>query len=177
MAATYTAYGSAIPWTNAAANKFALFNASGSGVTLKVYRIWAVNSQATAVTGVLGNVQILLLTALGTLTTTGCNIIKHDTNSAAIPAQVTCGYAGTNTNSTVWKRFSFSSNEAAVSIGVSPDLLSTFLPMTLLWDTGYGDNGVGVSPLTLNEGQGISCYAPVAFSNAGTTDWIIEFTT
>lgn len=177
MASTYTAYGSSIPWTAAAANKFALFNASGSGVTLKIYRIWAVNAQSVAVTGVLGSVQILLLTGIGTLTTTNCNIVKHDTNSSNLPAQVTCGYAGTNTNSTVWRRFAFSSNEAGVSVGVSSDLLSTFLPMALVWDTGYESNGVGVEPLTLNEGQGVSCYAPVAFTAVGNTDWIIEFTT
>jgi hypothetical protein len=175
MAATYSLLATAQAWTASAAYKLSLFNGAGSGVVLRVYRIWLLNAQTAGITGVTGLVELRRLTAGATFTPTGCAVAKHDSNSSDLPAAVIFGSAGTVTPGATIRRVLWTSDEPAANTAVVADDLQAMLPLALIWDTGYGDNNVGVEPITLVEGEGISLYA-AAFSAAGNSDYIIEFT-
>ena len=93
MEATY--YVSALASVAGASKRhLAVFNASGSGKLLKVYRVIAANAPTAAVTGL---VIPLTVGRITTVPTGGTNptINKADTTNADVPAQVTAHAAAT----------------------------------------------------------------------------------
>jgi hypothetical protein len=88
MAATYRSVATGVAFNASARSLLKVFNASGSGVIVRVYRIWVLNNQTAAVTGVQPRIDIVRVTTnpSGGVSNTP---IKHDTNSANLPAQVT----------------------------------------------------------------------------------------
>jgi hypothetical protein len=176
MAATYTLYGTSIAYAAGASYRCSLFNGSGSGVILRVYRIWMVNAQSAAATGVAHYVDLRRLTACATPTTTGYTIAKHDTASSNLPAQVIYGSAGTNTATDTFRRMFWQSEEMLVSNVASTTSFPMFLPLACIWDAGYGDNGVGIEPIVCREGQGVTLQASSASTASGSGEHIIEFT-
>jgi hypothetical protein len=176
MAATYTAYAPGITLSTALKGMLSLFNASGSGVVLKIYRIWVLNAQATGAAGVLGTFQIRRIRAQTTTGTATVTPVKHDTLSATLPAQVTAVSGGTAvTTDLELRRFFYVSDEPAVNTAVQWEDLQMFVPLSLVWDAGYGDSNV--EPLTANEGQGFAVVHTGTASAAGNADIIFEFTT
>lgn len=177
MAATYTAYAPGITVSTALKGMLSLFNAAGSGVVLKLYRIWVLNAQATAAAGVLCTMQIRRITAQTTTGTSTVTPVKHDTLSANLPAGVTAVSGGTAIT-TAWelRRFFYVSDEPAVNAAVQWEDMQIFVPLMLVWDSGYGTGGL-VEPLTLNEGEGIAVVHTGTASAAGNVDIIFEFTT
>lgn len=175
MAATFTLYSNSQAWTAGATNKITLFNGAGSGVVLRVYRMWVINAQITAATGVLSSFDIRRVTAASALTTTGFTAVKHDTASSNLPAQVIFGSGGTISQSDILRRISYNSDEPAANTAMVIEDYWTSWPLANIWDAGYGDNGVGIEPLVAREGQGWTIFA-AAYSAAGNADFCFEFT-
>lgn len=177
MASTYIAHAPEVLWSTATKVSLSLFNGAGSGVILRVRRIWVVNSQLTGVTGVLCPYTINRITtdtSGGTPTT--ITPVKYDTNNANLPAQVTCKTANTtNGTAILLKTMVFSSDEPVVGT-FSMDELEVFYSLNCVWDIAYG-NSTNEKPLTLNEGQGISIYQAAITSATGRAEFAIEFTT
>lgn len=176
MAATYTAVATGVTFSTTGKVLLQIFNASGSGVILKVYRIWLLNTQTAAVTGVLPPIELRRITAISTTgSPTTVTPSKHDTNSATLPAQVTVNYGNTSVTSTdVFRALIRSSDEPAVGT-FSIDELSAIVPFNAIWDSGYGSTNI--EPLVCREGQGIIVYNVGIASAAGFYDIIAEFTT
>lgn len=169
MAQTYTA--SAIGATFAS-NKsmLGIFNGSGSGRIVRVYRIWTLNNQTTGVTGVLTNWTLRPTTAQSG--GTAITALKHDTNSENIPAQVLIATGGTVTLGTgTLRQWMWSNDEPAASSGTS-DEFECLVPLNCVWDS-TGDSNI--EPLTLREGQGISVHH-AGSSAVGIADVFVEFT-
>lgn len=169
MAETHTL---TVQGTAFASNKslLSLFNGAGSGRVLRVYRVWALNHQTAAVVGVMTAIELRRITASsgGTAQTP----IKHDTNSATLPAQVTAATGPTDTVTDLFRRVLWSGDEPGVGTGTNDEW--ECLPENgKLWDAGYGDTTV--EPITLREGQGISLRQPGA-NTIGVIDVMIEFT-
>jgi hypothetical protein len=169
MAATFTV---TVQGTAFASNKslLSLFNGAGSGRILRVYRVWMLNHQTAGVTGVMTACELRRITAStgGTAQTP----VKHDTASAALPAQVTAATGPTDTVSDLFRRILWSGDEPAVGAGTN-DELECLPELGKIWDAGYGDTNV--EPITLREGQGISVRQPGA-NTIGVVDVMIEFT-
>ena len=175
MAATWTAYAPGITFSTGLKGFLSLFNASGSGVTVRLYRIWVVNAQAAAVTGIVGTLQLRRISAQTTTATTPVVPLKHDTASTNLPAQVTAVSGGTTIATALeLRRILYSSDEAAVNAAIQMEDLEIFVPLSLIWDAGYGDTTI--EPLTANEGQGFSLVHTGTASAAGNVDIIFEFT-
>ncbi len=174
MAATWRAVATGVTWSTSAKCMLKVFNASGSGVVLRVYRVWVLNNQTVAVTGVVPVMQLIRINTVGTGGTT-VTPIKHDTNSTALPAQVTSSYADTSIGTTdvTFRRATFSSDEASAG-AMTTDEIETLVPLNLFWDSGYADSAV--EPIVLREGYGIMVQTPGIASAAGNVDIIIEFT-
>lgn len=170
MAATYTAASINTAFANLK-SMLTIFNGSGSGKTLKIYRIWIINSQLTAVTGVVLTLALRRITA----STVGSAItpVKHDTNNASLPAQVVIGTNNTDTISATTYRLIRRDNDEPAVAGTGINELSMLFPMNLIWESGYYDSTI--EPLTLPEGYGITLRCETS-TTVGSLDVYMEFT-
>lgn len=169
MAATYT--GLMDGATFAAGKSMAtLWNGSGSGKIVKVYRIFILNNQLSAISGILTNMEIRKITN----TSGGSNglVIKHDSNSAAVPSEITFTTGSNDTISNLLKTVIWSTDEPLVG-GNSLDEYEMIPSFNIIWDIGYGDSNI--TPLTLREGEGVTVKHSGSFSQ-GQCDIIFEFT-
>ena len=168
MANTWTALAQGVTF---AATKNMLSILNGGARILKIRRIWLLNIQTAAVTGVicLGDIRRYVS---GTLTSsTSVTPVAHDTTNTALDT-VTIGYAGTlgGTPSTLI-RYIWSSDEPAVSSATS-DELETIVPLCVFWDAAYGDTNI--QALTLRANEMVTIYN--TSGAAGLVDVKIEFT-
>jgi hypothetical protein len=170
MAKTYTASAIGIAFGS---NKslLAIQNAHATR-KVKIYRVWMLNNQTAAVTGVLTSCSLRKLSALsgGTAVTP----LAHDTGNATVDlTSVTCvqGGTATQTGDNPWRVWMWSGDEPAVSSATS-DEFQCIVPLMCIWDS-TGDSNI--EPITLNTGEGIHIVQPG--SNAvGVADFFIEFT-
>lgn len=169
MAQTYTAGYAGITF---AANKsmLSIFNGSGSGRVVRVYRIWVLNNQTAAVTGVLTTFRIERTSAQsgGTAITP----VKHDTTNETLPSQIVVATGATITAAGTLRTFVWSNDEPAVGTGTW-DEFETMIPLCCVWDSGYGDSNV--QPITLREGEGLSV-THTGSTTVGNVDIWMEFT-
>jgi hypothetical protein len=170
MAQTYTAAAIGATFGN---NKSMLgvFNGSGSGRVIRVYRVWVLNNQTAGVTGVLTTWTLRRSSAQSGGTT--ITPTKHDTASETAPAQVlvATGATATLTSDVELRRWMWSNDEPAVSSATS-DEFETLVPLNCVWDS-TGDSNI--EPITLREGQGISVHHSGS-SAVGLCDVFVEYT-
>jgi hypothetical protein len=181
MATTYI--NKAVAATNAI-NKvmYTLYNAVGSTVVIRVYRILIAPISVATVTGGTGIYILDKFTGVpggGAATTT----IKMNTASAALNVSVTglngnTAISGTLTSLGVLRQYCRSNDEPTLATGavtLQISALQTLYPMMTIWDSGYGE--VNVEPITLRAGEGIRIYTTNAGTwGATTADIIAQFT-
>lgn len=171
MAATFTVLHAGVAFGN---NKSmaGLFNGAGSGRVLRVKRVWVLNNQTAAVTGVLTTFEIRRSTAQSS--GTSVTPVKHDTSSSSLPAQVLSANGATVTSAAAdaVRKFVWSNDEPAASAGTS-DELECLVPLNCVFDAATGD--ADLEPLVLREGFGIDV-RHTGSSAVGVADVIIEFT-
>lgn len=172
MTATWVLIGRDIAWSASAKYMLSIFNGVGSGKIVRVYRIWVLNNQSVAVTGVFPVYDIRRITAQSGVTAVAP--VPYDTASTAIPAQITCGTVGTITMTDVFRRFVFSSDEPRTNAALSQDEIEAIPALSLIWDAGYGDSNV--ESIVCREGYGVVIYCAGIASAAGIVDILIEFT-
>jgi len=151
MAATYRVAAPGIIW---AVNKniLAIYNGAGSGKIVRVYRVWMFNGYTASVTGILFRVSLGRFTGAPT-GGSAAGVYKHDSASAAVPAQVTSTTASTVITITdVFRRILWSSDEAAPSL-FTMDEWELFPALMCIWDAGYSDTNI--EPITLRETYGL----------------------
>lgn len=171
MAATFQLFQAGVTFASSK-HMLSLFNGSGSGRVLRVYRALILNNQTTGVTGVMTTFELRRSSAQsgGTSVTP----IKHDTNSSSLPAQVLSAQGATVTASAsdVFRKMMWSNDEPATGTGTN-DELECIVPFMYVWDAGYGDTNV--EPITLREGQGLTLLH-TGTSAVGNCDAAFEFT-
>jgi hypothetical protein len=170
MAKTYTSAAIGVAF---ASNKslLGLFNAHASRA-LKLYRVWMLNNQTAAVTGVLSSCAIRRISALsgGTAITP----VAHDTSNTGVDlTSVTCNTNGafTNTADNQFRIWMWSTDEPAVSSATS-DELQCIVPLACVWDS-TGDTNI--EPLTSMQNQGVHILQPGS-NTVGIVDVFAEFT-
>lgn len=170
MAKTYTAAALGIAFGS---NKslLGIFNAHATR-KVKIYRVWTLNNQTAAVTGVLTSMLLRKISALtgGTAVTP----TAHDSaNASADLTSVTCvtGGTATNTAESALRQVMWSGDEPSVSAATS-DELQCIVPLMCIFDA-TGD--ANIEPLTLNTGEGAHVVQPGA-NAVGVLDLLIEFT-
>lgn len=170
MAQTYTAAGIGVAFGN---NKsmLGIFNGSGSGRVVRVYRVWVLNNQTAAVTGVLTTWTLRKTSAQSA--GTAITPTKHDTASETAPAQVlfASGATITATAEVPFRAWVWSNDEPAASTG-SSDEFETLIPKNCVWDS-TGD--ANIEPIVLREGQGITVQHSGS-SAVGIADIFVEYT-
>lgn len=169
MASTYTASSINTTFTNLK-TMLSVFNGAGSGVVLRVYRIWALNSQTSAVTGVAVDLSLNIITAASA--GTAASVFKHDSLNSNLPAQVTALTGSTITIANTLRVINTDNDEVSVNTN-SINELSTLFPLCLIWESGYNDSTV--EPLVLREGYGVAIRNDTS-TTVGSFDFYIEFT-
>jgi hypothetical protein len=150
-----------------------LYNGTDSGKVLKVYKILALNNQTVAITGVVTLLEIIRIsTGSGGV---ALPVVKHDTLSPNLPAQVVSSLGMSYTQSDKILRMIWSSDEPLQSGNASIDEWQTIPAGNLLWDSSYSFSEV--QPLVLREGQGLAVIQnTVTTSAVGAADFFMEFT-
>jgi hypothetical protein len=171
MAATYTL---AVQGTAFALNKSlaSIFNGLGSGVVIKIKRIWPLNNQTIAVTGVLALLELRRTSADSGGTAVAPT--KHDTASVTLPAAVRAGTGATVTPTAdvPFRRVMWSNDEPLVST-LSNDEIECLPALTCIFDAATGDPDV--EPIVLRPGEGITL-TNTTNTAVGVIDVLIEFT-
>lgn len=171
MAATYTVAYLNVAYASAK-NMFAIYNGAGSGKIIKIRRIWMISS-STAATGTFGIMSLGIFSGAYTAGTGG-TFLKHDSNSAAVPAQIVTAQNPTGITITGLLRVIGRSGEEII---VSDNKLSAFgalVPLNCIYDAGYGD--ANIQPITLREGEGIVLRTATSVQPTGNTSMYIELT-
>jgi chitinase len=151
-------------------NMITLYNGTGSGLILKVWKIWMLNNQSAAVTGVLSTLSLRLLTA--TAGGAALTPLKHNSTISNLPSQVIAAEGATNLTTSIFRRIIWSTDEPAATAS-SMDEVEIIPNWNVIWDT-YMWQTV-VEPIVLNEGQGL-CLVFETSSSVGVADFFMEFT-
>lgn len=156
-----------------AANKsmLTIFNGAGSNRVVRVKRVWFLNNQTAAVTGVLTTMELRRLSASsGGVAQTA---VKHDTLSEAVPAQITIttGSTDTLTSDPSFVKWMWSNDEPAVS-SLTNDETETVPALAIVFDA-TGDTDL--EPIVLRVGEGLSV-RHTGSTAVGVADCVIEFT-
>lgn len=170
MAATYTICSPGVTFGNGK-SMLAVFNGSGSGVILRVYRAWQLNNQTAGVTGVITTMALRRSTAQSG--GTAVSATKHDTTSANLPAQVLIASGGTITDSADpdFMRYMWSNDEPAAS-SLTSDETETIPVLANVYDA-TGDSNL--EPIVLREGEGMHM-KHLGTSTVGNADFIMVIT-
>jgi hypothetical protein len=179
MADTYTviAAGVALPTASSGTKSMlSIMNGSGSGKTVKIYRVRTLNNQTAAVTGVMMRIELWRLTAASGGTT--LTPVKMDSAIANVPAQIVCATGSTDTKdaaqTAAFLRIPWSSDEPVAS-GGTIDELQTSPQLYQIWGCGYTD--AEITPITLPETYGFQVFVTnSANTGAGIIDVEVEFT-
>lgn len=177
MAATFSLHAQAVAWA-AGKNMLAISNHTGSGVVLRIYRLYLINVSTGAVTGAMCTLDVMRFTSVSSFTGgSAISFIKLDTNSTTPPATVLAN-AGTTTSLTksaeVFRRVLWSNDEVA-SAGTGVEDITTMIPLCKIFDTGLNSN---VEPIVLREGEGLVLFTPASGGGtyAGSVDIAAELT-
>lgn len=170
MAKTYTAAAIGVAF---ASNKsmLGIINAHATR-KVRIYRVWTLNNQTSAVTGVLTSMSLRKLSALtgGTAVTP----TAHDTGNTAVDltsVTVVTNGSATQTSDNALRVWMWSGDEPAVSSATS-DEFQCLVPLNCIWDA-TGDTNI--EPFVLNQNEGIHVVQPGA-NAVGVVDVFIEFT-
>ena len=174
MASSWTALaqGVAFPTSATAKTLFKLYNTHATQ-KLNITRMWLINTQLTAVTGVFQTLSLGRYTTDQTTGLTAVTPIKHDTNDATT-LTVSCGYAPTTSVTLVdtFAQFVRSGDEFATGVSKIENMYA--LPqLALIFDSGYGDTNC--TPIVLNTNEGIALTSAGVASGVGAYDIKCEF--
>ncbi len=177
MAATWTAYAAGV--THAASNKVYLqiFATASNTQVIKIRRIWVINAQAAAVTGIISGTLSIgsFSTAASAGSPSTITPVAHDTTNAAVNANITIN-SGNTTNGTpvnVYRTIPFASDEPATGTFKLENFYAT--PSTsLIWDAGFEDTNIDPLTIPASTAGGICVYGTM--TAVGNIDIAIEFT-
>jgi len=152
-------------------NMVTLYNGVGSGQKIKVWKIWALNNQTVAVTGVLTTMELRFVGSLsggGQITPT-----KHNSSIESLPPQVIAAEGAICSLGSYLRKVLWSSDEPA-AISSAMDEVALIPQWTVFWNTTL-NNSNGIEPIVLNEGQGITVYLNTNTA-VGLADFFMDFT-
>lgn len=173
MTATYRATSQVVA-TASGKSMIDIAQDTGGSRVVRAYRIYMFQRRTGATTGALSEFAVYRQTVGASAPAGGSTItpVLHDTNSAALAANVTAGTDRTITDSDIFRSFIWSTDEASVG-GANMEEWEIFVPFAEVWNAGYGDSNV--EPIVSRAGEGVHL-KHVGTSTAGQVNLEIEFT-
>lgn len=148
-----------------------LYNSTGSGKILKVWKIWGLNNQSVAVTGVLAELQIWKISSSGgggALTP-----LKHNSSIPNLSSLILSSSGATDRLTSLFRRVIWSTDEP-VATETNMDVYELRPSWNVFYDVPI-TNSI-IEPIVLNQGEGITVYN-VTNTSVGQADFFIEFST
>jgi len=154
-----------------------LWNPSGSGRVIRVYKIYALNNyRATGINAGMNLYHIARITAL-TVAGTVVTPVRADTSLENWAAtSCTAHYASTVTEGAVFRRFIRSSDDVGMRTVTQFNYWGSIHEMAKVWDTGCNDDAV-LQPIVIREDSGIHIKYLSGKDSTGTLTVVMEFTT
>lgn len=152
-----------------------IFNGSGSGRIIRVYKIWCLHNPFAAATSTLTKIHIIRTTANSSGTDIKSSLVKHQTANENMPSQVAIKHSSTDTTSgDPIRQVTWSVNTPA-SIGIQNTIgeWQSVYSLSRVFEAGYYNSTL--EPIVLREDQGIVIKQPGTNTN-GFVESIIEFT-
>lgn len=148
-----------------------VYNGIGSGKIVRVYKIWALNNQTVAVTGIPLQFELRKLsTGSGG---TPLAPIKHDSSSPSLPAQIVASQNMSYTSSNLLRRVPWSCDEPVSYTANTIDEIETVPSFNVWWECSYTE--ANVQPLVLREGEGLGILQKTA-NTVSVADFFMEVT-
>lgn len=147
-----------------------LFNPSGSGKIVKIYRVWVQNNrQGLGITGVICNLNLYYCTAASS----GKDLIpiSYDSTNTAL-GTIIAGTGKTVTNGSLLRRITISSDETDLT-GFTIDEFVNYKNISEIWNTGTRNSAI--QPLVLRENLGLTLQNITSTTVSG-FDAFFEFT-
>lgn len=159
-----------------AQNKYmlAMFNGAGSGRIFRLYKVYIVNMQSGAVTGVDVTFEFRFITSMTIGTGTVVTPVTHDTTNTGLPVQLLVATTPqTVGDGSLLRTWHWSSDEAAIEVATQDEIemLHTY---SLFWESGAYDN-TNIQPLVMREGEGLAIKCTTN-TTVGAGDYVFEFT-
>ena len=142
-----------------------IVNESGSGVVVAIKKLFAINVQTAAATGIALRMEARKLTAHSggsAITAQSC-----DSTNPALPAQVTIKTNSTPTGTTLLYPFIITSEEETATAALSKNLFQASFNLQ--------PEGVELQEYRLREGEGFSVFQSTS-STVGSYAWFLVFT-
>jgi len=176
MASTYTALVQGYTWAASAKVMLNIWNPGATTLqTIKIRRVWLINAQVAAVTGVMSAIVLIQSTSTSGTGVTTITPVKHDTGAGTvINGGVLINTANTVLGTVVntYRRTLIGSDEPAIS---TFKIENFYNPATgIIWDAGYGDTNV--EPFTLPTGVSTGFQIVSTGTAVGNIDIACEFT-
>lgn len=148
-----------------------VFNGTGSGRVIRVYKVWALNNQTVAITGTILQFELRKLTT----GSGGTPLVplKHDSTSPGFPAQIIAAQNLSYTLGDLVRRIPWSSDEPVAFTANTTDELETVPSLNVWWESSYTDTNV--QPLVLRPGEGLGIIQTTS-TTVGVADFFIELT-
>lgn len=147
-----------------------LYNSTGSGAVLKVWKIWVLNNQSVAITGVQSEFLLNLITSIGG--GAALTPLKHNSSISALSSKIIAAEGATCLSPKVLRRVIWSTDEP-VATAATVNVVETIPSWNCIWDTSIAQTTL--EPIVLNEGEGVSVFFNTA-SSVGQADFFMEFT-
>jgi hypothetical protein len=163
---TYYALADNVAMTTTAKHHISIFNGVGSGRVIKVRKLFAINLQLAAITGVAFRFDVRKTTAQSSGTT--ITPVLVDSNNAALPAQILIATNATITNGSMLWPFPTNNDEIGATNAFPTTTLQQYLNLI--------PEGTEVQENTLREGQGMTAQQPTLTTAQGSWAWLMTFT-
>lgn len=174
MAKTYVAAGLSIALAATAKSLIGIINAHATR-KVAIQKVWILNNQQAAVTGVLTQIALRKYSALTLGTGATVTPVAYDTTNVAVDlTSISCFTSGTYTEvaSTEFRRFIWSADEPVMS-SATMDELECIGGLNVIYES---PKDTTVTPIILNTNEAIGLTQLATTSNVGTIDCFIEFT-
>lgn len=179
MANVYTIAAPGVAF-NAGKCMIGLFNGTGSGKIIRLYRVFMLNNQTTAVTGL----NVLMRVDRFSTGSGGVEllVVKHDSQSSSLPSQVVCSTNMSFTTDVTFRRLYWSSDEPLASDAANIDEFQTVPNVGKIVNFDWSYRDTTLEPYVLREGYGIGVVCENSYSTAtvaasvGSADFFFEFT-
>lgn len=146
-----------------------LYNGIGSGRVVRLHRVWILNNQVTAITGVATFLELRrITTGSGGI---AISPLEHDSLNEPFPAQIITSTNMSCTNNDLILRFFWSTDEPSPAT-TTADELQTIPSLNLIWDINY--HQTTIEPIVCREGFGVSLNNIIA--TVGIVDVFFEVT-
>lgn len=152
-----------------------IWNGSGSGRVIRIYKAWGVNHANVAATGTLAKISLYRISASSSGTDISSKIVKHQTANENLPAQVLIRHSSTDTTSSVIRQIVYVSGTSATAIASTYSIQqwASIYSISRFFEAGYYNSTIEPIVVRENEGVSIKC---VGTTTNGFMECVIEFT-